>query len=112
MKIKWKYLCHFCLAPLSPYYKSVRAWELRLFDMYLRQTVPPFELNNEHNLRGLRVCKCCYMNPPIKYNPRIDSLRQIGAVKLVRPKTFAITRDELQSWVENFYLILEENKPK
>jgi hypothetical protein len=52
------------------------------------------------------------MNPPIKYNPRIDSLRQIGAVKFVRPKTFAITRDELKAWVENFYLILKENKPK
>ncbi|ALI95341.1 hypothetical protein AP053_gp204 [Ostreococcus mediterraneus virus 1] len=112
MKIKWKYACHFCLAPLDPYYTHGQGWELRLFDMYLRQTVPPLELNNGHILQGLRVCKCCFMNGPIKYNPRIDALRQIGAIKFGRPKTFAVTRPELIAWIKNFYMILDENKPK
>jgi hypothetical protein len=112
MKIKWKYLCHFCLAPLDPYYKNGKGWELRLFDMYLRQTEPPLELNNGYIMGNLRVCKCCFMNGPIKYNPRIDTLRQIGAIKFDRPKTLSITRNELLAWIENFYLILEENKPK
>jgi hypothetical protein len=52
------------------------------------------------------------MNGPIKYNPRIDSLRQIGAIKLISPKTHSITRNELKNWIKDFYKILEENKPK
>ncbi len=112
MKIKWKYVCYFCLAPLDPYYTSARAWQLHLFDMYLRQTNPPLELNNGHTLRGLQVCKCCYMNSPIKYNPRMDSLRQIGAIKFDRPRTLSVTKNELKAWIKNFYLIIEENKPK
>lgn len=112
MKIKCAYLCHFCLAPLDPYFTACRTWELRLLDMYLRQTNLSFECNNGYLLGNLRVCKCCYMRGPIKYNPRIDALRQVGAIKFHRPKTLAITRDELRVWIKNFYKILEENKPK
>jgi hypothetical protein len=52
------------------------------------------------------------MNGPIKFNPRIDALRQIGAIKFDRPKTLSITRNEMKKWIEDFYKILEENKPK
>jgi hypothetical protein len=42
------------------------------------------------------------MNGPMKYNPRIDSLRQIGAIKLISPKTHSITRHELKNWIKDF----------
>lgn len=112
MKIKWEYACHFCLAPLDPYYENGSEWECNLFDQYLCYTALPFELNNGYTVRNIRVCKCCYMNGPIKYNPRIDALRQVGAIKFNRPKTRAITRNELKVWIKNFYKILEDNKPK
>ena len=112
MKIKWKYLCYRCLAPLDPYYKQGAGWEHNLFDKYLCETNLPFELNNAYLVGNVHVCKCCYMNGPIKFNPRIDALRQIGAIKFDRPKTPSITRNEMKKWIEDFYKILEENKPK
>lgn len=112
MKIKWKYLCHMCLAPLDPYYKDGVGWEYNLFDQYLAYTDLPFELNNGYTVRNIRVCKCCYLNGPIKYNPRIDALRQVGAIKFDRPRTRSITHAELTKWVADFYQVLEDNKPK
>lgn len=90
MKINWKSTCYVCLAPLDPYYKEAVDWELPLFDKYLQNSNLSFELNNT----------------------RIDSLRQIGAIKLISPKTHSITRHELKNWIKDFYEILEENKPK
>lgn len=112
MKINWKSTCYICLAPLDPYYREAIDWELRLFDKYLQNSNLSFELNNTHIINNTSLCKCCYMNGPIKYNPRIDSLRQIGAIKLISPKTHSITRNELKNWIKDFYKILEENKPK
>jgi len=112
MKIKWKYLCHTCLAPLDPHYKFAKRWELSLFDEYLHETNLPFELNTIHNLKGVKVCKCCYMNKSMKYNPRIHAMRQTGMIKFNRPKTESITRSEMRLWVEEFHEILEEYKSK
>ena len=107
MKIKWKYLCHTCLAPLDPRYKFTKRWELGLFDEYLHETNLPFELNTIHNLKGVKVCKCCYMNKSMKYNPRVHAMRQTGVIKFNRPKTESITRDEMKQWVEEFHEIIE-----
>ena len=112
MKIKWKYVCAVCLAPLDPYFKVSHAWELRLFDKYLHETNPPFKNNNSHSWKNTRVCTCCYERGSIKFNPRINTLRQIGAIRSIVPKTKSVSRDEMKLWVKNFYKILEENKPK
>ena len=112
MKIKWRYVCAVCLAPLDPYYTRCKGHELILFDKYLQDTNPPFENNNTHTWKNMRVCTCCYERGSIKFNPRINTLRQIGAIKSIVPKTKSISRDEMKIWVRNFYKILEENKPK
>lgn len=112
MKIKWKYLCHTCLAPLDPHYKFAKGWELSLFDEYLHETNLPFELNTIHKLMGVSVCKCCYTNGLVKYNPKIHTARQVGLIKFKRPKTQSITREEMKLWVKEFYEILEEYKRK
>ena len=112
MKIKWKYLCSVCLAPLDPYYTGCKGYELMLFDRYLQDTNLPFENNNTHDWNNMRVCACCHKRGSVKFNPRIDALRQIGAIRSIVPKTESISRDDMKMWVRNFYIFLEENKPK
>ena len=112
MKIKWKYLCSVCFAPLDPYYTGCKGYELMLFDRYLQDTNLPFENNNTHDWNNMRVCACCHKRGSVKFNPRIDALRQIGAIRSIVPKTESISRDDMKMWVRNFYIFLEENKPK
>lgn len=101
-----------CFAPLDPCYENSVKWERTLFDQYLSDTKLPFELNNGYTIRNIHVCKCCYLNGPIKYNPRIDTLRQIGVLKCHRSRTPSITHSEMKQWVTDFYQVLEDNKPK
>ena len=112
MKIKWKQVCIICMAPLDPYYTQGKGWELRLFDEYLKYTNLPFENNNTCGWRGVKICKACHVKGGFKYNPKIDALRQIGAIRDIRPRRASVSRDETKQWRDEFYKILKENKPK
>ena len=108
MKIKLKFLCYICFAPLDPYMKGGNRSEREIFDMYLGETGLSFQNNISHFNNYTRVCKCCNENMHTKYNPKMHAMRQTGMLKMKRPKTNAISRDEMKEWVEKFYELLKE----
>ena len=110
MKIKWKQVCAICLAPLDPYYTGGTYREKHLFDQYLIKTNLPFHYNDTCGWKGTKVCKACYIHNGIRYNPRIDSLRQIGAIRNIRPKRESVDRPTTKQWRRDFYQILKDDR--
>jgi len=112
-KLFWLHNCYQCECPLDIHYFFETSHDFKLFLKY--KTIFPLFLKSNrtmykfYGLRVHRVCAWCF-HTKIRYNPRIDALRQIGVIKNICPKSKSKTKDRIGAWFYMFERLMKKNR--
>jgi hypothetical protein len=100
MIISYDHPCFWCLAPTFICVEPYDDVEEILYDQYIDFVHEPDWHYNDHFFKRIgkkfeRVCRDCFNNTKLRVSPRDLLNRQTGVSRMVRPKSRAMTVDEL-----------------
>jgi hypothetical protein len=62
-----------------------------------------------YGLKVKRVCSWCFQEK-IKYNPRIDALRQTGMIRHIKFENKSKSRERIGAWFYMFERLMKKNR--